>query len=234
MKNKYFFIITISFICSMLLSLASEGLKDKKNLNIELDKKKNILQSIGIETVGLSSEMIITKFNFNIKEQVINIDGMIVNDILHKDLEKNINRRSGDTEYYNENNKYFPLFISETMNSIILPISGKGLWSSLFGYVAINSKNYSTVNGITFYAHGETPGLGAEISKDWFKSNFVGKDIYKDGNLVSVRVTKAGMANKSSSYEVDGISGATITSNGVEELLKRDLKKYEPYFNRNK
>jgi Na+-transporting NADH:ubiquinone oxidoreductase subunit C len=234
MKNKYFFIITISFICSMLLSLASEGLKDKKNLNIELDKKKNILQSIGIETVGLSSEMIITKFNFNIKEQVINIDGMIVNDILHKDLEKNINRRSGDTEYYNENNKYFPLFISETMNSIILPISGKGLWSSLFGYVAINSKNYSTVNGITFYAHGETPGLGAEISKDWFKSNFVGKEIYDGGTLVSVRVAKAGMANKSSSYEVDGISGATITSNGVEELLKRDLKKYEPYFNRNK
>ena len=234
MKNKYFFIITISFICSMLLSLASEGLKDKKNLNIELDKKKNILQSIGIETVGLSSEMIISKFNFNIKEQVINIDGMIVNDILHKDLEKNINRRSGDTEYYNENNKYFPLFISETMNSIILPISGKGLWSSLFGYVAINSKNYSTVNGITFYAHGETPGLGAEISKDWFKSNFVGKEIYNGGTLVSVRVAKAGMANKSSSYEVDGISGATITSNGVEELLKRDLKKYEPYFNRNK
>jgi Na+-transporting NADH:ubiquinone oxidoreductase subunit C len=234
MKNKYFFIITVSFICSMLLSLASEGLKDKKNLNIELDKKKNILQSIGIETVGLSSEMIISKFNFNIKEQVINIDGMIVNDILHKDLEKNINRRSGDTEYYNENNKYFPLFISETMNSIILPISGKGLWSSLFGYVAINSKNYSTVNGITFYAHGETPGLGAEISKDWFKSNFVGKEIYDGGTLVSVRVAKAGMANKSSSYEVDGISGATITSNGVEELLKRDLKKYEPYFNRNK
>tara|TARA_B110000438_G_scaffold24043_1_gene22174 strand:- start:401 stop:1105 length:705 start_codon:yes stop_codon:yes gene_type:complete len=234
MKNKYFFIITVSFICSMLLSLASEGLKDKKNLNIELDKKKNILQSIGIETIGLSSEMIISKFNFNIKEQVINIDGMIVNDILHKDLEKNINRRSGDTEYYNENNKYFPLFISETMNSIILPISGKGLWSSLFGYVAINSKNYSTVNGITFYAHGETPGLGAEISKDWFKSNFVGKEIYNGGTLVSVRVAKAGMANKSSSYEVDGISGATITSNGVEELLKRDLKKYEPYFNRNK
>jgi Na+-transporting NADH:ubiquinone oxidoreductase subunit C len=234
MKNKYFFIITVSFICSMLLSLASEGLKDKKNLNIELDKKKNILQSIGIETVGLSSEMIISKFNFNIKEQVINIDGMIVNDILHKDLEKNINRRSGDTEYYNENIKYFPLFISETMNSIILPISGKGLWSSLFGYVAINSKNYSTVNGITFYAHGETPGLGAEISKDWFKSNFVGKEIYDGGTLVSVRVAKAGMANKSSSYEVDGISGATITSNGVEELLKRDLKKYEPYFNRNK
>mgnify|MGYP006084391831 FL=1 len=234
MKNKYFFIITVSFICSMLLSLASEGLKDKKNLNIELDKKKNILQSIGIETIGLSSEMIISKFNFNIKEQVINIDGMIVNDILHKDLEKNINRRSGDTEYYNENSKYFPLFISETMNSIILPISGKGLWSSLFGYVAINAKNYSTVNGITFYAHGETPGLGAEISKDWFKSNFVGKEIYNGGTLVSVRVAKAGMANKSSSYEVDGISGATITSNGVEELLKRDLKKYEPYFNRNK
>lgn len=233
MKNKYVFIITVSFICSMLLSLVSEGLKDKKNLNIELDKKKNILESIGIQASDFSSEKVEIEFNNNIKERVVNFNGFIEN-ILHEDLNKIINRQTGDTEYFYGSDKYLPLFESTTMSSLIIPISGKGLWSSLFGYIAISSKDYSSVNGITFYAHGETPGLGAEITKPWFKSSFKGKEIFKNGVLTSIDVAKSGLADKTSLYEVDGISGATITSKGVEELLKRDLSKYEPYFSRKK
>ena len=70
------------------------------------------------------------------------------------------------------------MFLSETMNAIIVPISGKGLWSSLYGYFAIDKNNFSTVKGITFYKHGETPGLGAEITKEWFKSSFIGCLLY--------------------------------------------------------
>ena len=106
------------------------------------------------------------------------------------------------------------------------------MWSSLFGYFAIDADNFSTVQGITFYAHGETPGLGAEISKEWFQSNFIGKEVYDEGELLSIRVTKPGLAN--GLYEVDGISGATITSNGVTTLLKRDLGRYKNYFIKNK
>ena len=95
-------------------------------------------------------------------------------------------------------------------------------------------KNYSTVKGITFYEHGETPGLGAEISKDWFKSSFIGKEIFLDNKLISVNVSRAGKADKKNIYEVDGISGATITGRGVETLLRRDLLRYEPYLRNNK
>ena len=120
------------------------------------------------------------------------------------------------------------------MNAFILPISGKGLWSSLYGYFAIDNKNYSTVKGITFYQHGETPGLGAEIAKDWFKSSFIGKEIYSDNNIKSILVLKAGQADPDNLYEVNGISGATITGRGVEVLLKRDLLRYENYFRNNR
>ena len=114
-----------------------------------------------------------------------------------------------------------------------MPISGKGLWSSLFGYFALDADNYSTVKGITFYAHAETPGLGAEISKKWFQDNFVNKEIYEKNNLKSISVAK-GKADENSKYEVDGISGATITSNGVTTLLSRDLRRYEPYLYKNR
>ena len=100
----------------------------------------------------------------------------------------------------------------------------------MYGYFAIDTHNLSTVKGITFYAHGETPGLGAEISKEWFQLNFIGKEIYSRKELLSIKVTKPGLADKNNLHEVDGISGATITSNGVTALLKRDLERYKPYF----
>ena len=84
--------------------------------------------------------------------------------------------------------------------------------------------------GITFYAHKETPGLGGEVEKPWFQNNFVGKRfIDENGNLVGIKVVK-GKADPNSQYEVDGISGATITSKGLEYFLVDDLKKYEPFF----
>ena len=76
--------------------------------------------------------------------------------------------------------------------------------------------------------------MGAEISAEWFQSNYIEKEIYSGEDLLSIKVAKAGMADKNNLYEVDGISGATITSNGVTTLLKRDLVRYEPYFIKNK
>ena len=81
---------------------------------------------------------------------------------------------------------------------------------------------------------GSSSGFGGEVSKKWFQNNFVGKEIYDDNILKSIVVAKAGLADSENLYEVDGISGATITSNGVTEFLKRDLKRYEKYFTQNK
>ena len=107
-----------------------------------------------------------------------------------------------------------------------IPISGKGLWGTMFGYFSIESDG-ATAKGITFYAHKETPGLGGEEDKAWFQNNFIGKKfINEKGDLIGIKVVK-GKADPSSDYEVDGISGATITSKGLESFLVEDLKKYE-------
>ena len=234
MKNKYVFILTITIICSLLLSLASEGLKERKNKNIEIDKKRNILTAIGIDTDNFSILDIDQYFVDNIDTLIISLDGDIIDNLSITDLNEIENKQNGEVKYYNNNKEFLPLYNERKENVIIIPISGKGLWSSLFGYFAIDANNLSTVKGIAFYAHGETPGLGAEISSEWFQLSFVGKEIYSGKELLSIKVTKSGLADKNNLYEDDGISGATIPSRGVTELLKRDLQRYEPYFIRNK
>ena len=164
---------------------------------------------------------------------IIDPNGKINNTLTISDLNAIENNRTGEVKYFSDDIEYLPMYKDNSKNVVVLPISGKGLWSTLFGYFAIDSNNYSTVRGITFYKHKETPGLGGEVSKKWFQSNFIGKEIYKSNSLNSVKVAKAGYADKNSLYEVDGISGATITSNGVTTFLLRDLKRYEKYFMRN-
>ena len=113
-------------------------------------------------------------------------------------------------------------------DAYVIPIEGYGLWDLMKGYVALDL-DLNTVKGISFYEHKETPGLGARVEEDWFKDNFKGKKILDErGNLVSITVAK-GKAPESP-HQVDGISGATLTGDGINEFLKSDLERYEPYF----
>jgi Na+-transporting NADH:ubiquinone oxidoreductase subunit C len=120
------------------------------------------------------------------------------------------------------------------LQGIALPVAGKGLWSTLFGYIALGP-DLDTVLGIQFYKHGETPGLGGEVEKEWFTNNFVGKKIRNvDGEIIGIKVLKGKVdySKEDAIHQVDGISGATVTSNGVTVFLKDDLKRYEPYLNK--
>jgi Na+-transporting NADH:ubiquinone oxidoreductase subunit C len=234
MKNKYVFILTVTVVCSFLLSLAAEGLRELYAKNVEVDKKKNILRAIGLDIDSFTIPDIDKYFNDNIDTLIVDILGNVIYEISILDLDEIENKQTGEIQYFYDNKEYLPLYNETINNVLILPISGKGLWSSLYGYFAIDANNYSTVKGITFYAHGETPGLGAEISKKWFQNNFIGKEIYSiNNNLESITVMK-GKASIDNKYQVDGISGATITSNGVTTLLKRDLERYQPYFINNR
>ena len=106
------------------------------------------------------------------------------------------------------------------------------MWSTLYGFFAIEPDG-RTVKGITFYKHKETPGLGGEVDKEWFQNNFIGKKfVDQNDNLVGIKVLKGKVDRNSSTayYKVDGISGATITSKGLEKFLLDDLKKYDPFF----
>jgi Na+-transporting NADH:ubiquinone oxidoreductase subunit C len=228
-KNSYvfFFAAVVTITCSILLATAANLLKERQQENIALDKQKNILASAGFGSAEMQRAEILKLYNENIRSKVIDKSGQEVSDkkVEQLDPKKDVN--------------LLPLYYAEQDGKVlayIVPISGKGLWSTIYGYLALEN-DLNTVKGITFYKHGETPGLGGEIEKDWFKDNFKGKKILSpDGQLVSVTVVKGKVAEKYSGEEadhyVDGISGSTLTGKGLNKFLKKDLEIYEPYFSK--
>jgi Na+-transporting NADH:ubiquinone oxidoreductase subunit C len=101
----------------------------------------------------------------------------------------------------------------------------------LFGFISIGDDG-NTVKGITFYKHKETPGLGGEVDKKWFQNNFIGKEIFNNDDLVSIKIAKGvstALPEKDWNHAVDGITGATMTSQGLTNFLLRDLQRYENF-----
>jgi len=225
-------------VVSLLLALTSTQLKNLQEFNIELDKKKNILKCIGKDLSLMNADAIFKEYKSNISNIILNSNGDIAANIASENLESVPNKSTGEVKYFLNNIEYLPAYKSSNPEAFIIPISGKGLWSTLFGYFALEM-DLNTVIGITFYKHGETPGLGGEVEKKWFQNNFVGKKIFNQtGELVSIKVVKGKVNDvyfgEALNHGVDGISGATITSRGVSYFLKRDLLKYEQYLKNNR
>ncbi len=214
------FTTIITVILGLGLSYTADSLRERQILNEELDIKKNILSVLGYkQDTPWTNEEVQSLYDSNINEIRIDEVGLVLDEV----------DKSGNFAYTiyqsSENNE---------VTGYAIPIAGKGLWGTMYGYFAIEP-DAETVKGITFYKHKETPGLGAEVDKDWFKNNFIGKKLTdKNGELVSIEVVK-GYVSKTDPdalHKVDGISGATITGTGLTTFLKSDLEKYEPYFAR--
>jgi len=224
---------TIGFACIMvilvaaLLASTSIQLTPLQDRNIELEKKQNILQSVGVYLDRDASEASYSKF---IKEElVLDINGNILegsafNIDLGDELKKDINDQK------------FPLYISmleDSSKCFIIPLRGKGLWGPIWGYLALKD-DINTVYGAVFAHKSETPGLGAEINQGFFQEPFRDKKIFNENNeFVSIKVIKGG-APEGSIHGVDGISGGTITSDGVTDMLKERVGRYLPYLERNR
>ena len=231
------FVMVVAFMSSLLLAFIAMSLKPKMDYNVVLDKKKSILRSIDINVVGLTPNELDEKYNLHIEEIVVNSSGSIVDDIMLSDIIWVEDKGTGTTNYIykttNEElvNEYYPIYKTSNPNGYIIPISGKGLWSTLKGYFAIAEDKNSTM-GIVFYEHGETPGLGAEVDKPWFQNQFKidrGKKIFNaKKDLVSINVNKKKNTD-GKPHEVDGITGATVTADGVTKFLKRDLNRYKNF-----
>ena len=212
------FTMIVTVILGLGLSVTADSLRDRQELNEELDIKKNILSVLGFgKNKEWSNDEVQSLYDENIREIIINSSGEKLEGIIPAD------------------NSVYTIYESHENNrtsGYAIPISGKGLWGTMYGYFAIEP-DASTVKGITFYKHKETPGLGAEVDKNWFKNNFIGKKLVDiEGSLVSIEVVKGYVSDTdpNAMHKVDGISGATITGKGVTTFLKSDLEKYEPYF----
>lgn len=252
------FAIIMVVIVGGLLAVVSMGLKPKQQANIENEKMQNILQSIGIkETDGITREEAGKAFNsFITRRLTINYNGEILSDKsisdpidpkdkldafnidLRKEYSKFIkpimNKTKGNKELFIENLKnskdiHFPIFVCEHNGSkyYVVSTSGKGLWDDIWGYLCIQSDG-KTLNGSVFSHKGETPGLGTKITEDWFQDQFVGKIIAKDNEFLPISVLKPGATLNE--HQVDGISGATFTGVGVQEMLSRNLIVYYNFF----
>ena len=221
------FALIVTLVCSLLLASAATFLKPRQQENIELDIKKNILKSAGIikPDQDYSRKDILKLYSDNITAFVLDKNGDFVSDKRPEDLNPKFDK------------DLYPIYEwknNDQIKSYIIPISGKGLWSTLYGYLAIEPDG-STIKGITFYKHGETPGLGGEVEKQWFTDNFISKKIINDQNeLVSITIVRGKVKDQIPEDEqyhyVDGISGATLTGRGVTRFLKTNLKEYEPFF----
>ena len=202
-------------IVAFLLAFVSSSLKSIQNANIENDTKKQILSAINVTDVK-DADAEFAKYE--VKDMLVQADGTLA-------------------AYEGEFNTSFKGEIAENRLHVfeckvdgatkyILPIYGAGLWGPIWGYVALNDDK-DTVFGVYFNHAGETPGLGAEITTPKFQAPFVGKKVLENDE-VGLSVVKAGKVAKPD-YEVDGISGGTITSQGVDAMLKDCLKLYKPF-----
>jgi|TARA_B100001765_G_scaffold19830_1_gene11382 Na+-transporting NADH:ubiquinone oxidoreductase subunit C len=229
-SNRYtlFFVFIITVILGTLLSVTKENLKVKQEDNLRADVNKTILRSLEFkeeENNPWSNEKVEEIFNNSIVGLCVDSEGNKIDNVILEeiDIEKDIER--------------LPVYlkvIEGKLEGIAIPVAGKGLWSTLFGYIALEP-DLDTVLGIQFYKHGETPGLGGEVEKEWFTENFIGKKIRNvEGEIIGIKVLKGKVddSKEDAIHQVDGISGATVTSNGVTIFLKDDLKRYEAYLNK--
>jgi len=233
-KNSYTFgfAAIMVIVVAVILSGTSIILKDAQYSNVELEKKQNILRSVG---VNVNRDQAAIEYPVYIKEElVLNHLGEIINNLsafdvdLSKEVKKSI-VEDDENIPLEERTSLLPLYISEVEGETkyIIPLRGKGLWGPIWGFISFNA-DLNTVFAAVFDHKAETPGLGAEINTSLFQNVFQGKTIFEKGEFVSIFVQKGG--SNGDIHKVDGISGGTITSDGVTDMLNERLKRYLPYF----
>jgi Na+-transporting NADH:ubiquinone oxidoreductase subunit C len=227
-SNLYIIIYAaiITTVCGGLLAVASEGLKDKQQANIELEQKSNILSAVMDLPKGSNIEEL---YATKVKSFVVDANGKVVEGKQAKDIvvlaeyKKPADQRL--LPVYEFRNETQP----DKVDFVVLPVFGFGLWDNIWGFVALQ-EDLSTVQGVKFQHKGETPGLGARISSDDIQLRFKGKSIYDKDVLVSVTMMKGeGLDYSTEPNKVDGMSGATLTAKGVNNMIADYLKLYENY-----
>ncbi|MCC8144830.1 MAG: NADH:ubiquinone reductase (Na(+)-transporting) subunit C [Tannerellaceae bacterium] len=199
-------------LVAVVLAFTAQSLKSLQETNEKNDKRQQILRSINIDA-GDNAE---AKYNEYIKEAfLVNINGQKVNgDAFDVEASKAFSE------------EIFPVFVAEVdgQTKYILAMYGAGLWGPIWGYLSVDSDK-NTIYGADFSHQGETPGLGAEITRGDFSYQFHGKKLFRDGEFRSVAVVKPGKVDPRRDF-VDGVSGGTITSQGVESMLYDSLRGY--------
>jgi Na+-transporting NADH:ubiquinone oxidoreductase subunit C len=239
-SNTYIilFSIILTIVLGGLLSLASVGLKPAQDEQVELDTKKKILGAVmDISSVKDPKELL-ALYEKKVQSLVVDYKGDVVttdkkgNPITAEKVNIQKNYRFPKEE------RLYPIFkfMSESndgeVEAYIFPMFGAGLWDWISGYLAVET-DLNTIKGVAFDHKQETPGLGARITSEVVQGRFVGKKIYdQSGKLMAVEMVKGEGNQGLTAHQVDGMSGATLTGKGVNQMLKNYLSYYEAYINK--
>jgi Na+-transporting NADH:ubiquinone oxidoreductase subunit C len=214
------FAVVLCVVCSLLLTAASSGLRPWQERNALIDRHRNVLRAAGLleEERSYSAADVERLYRDRIRELQVDPVGRI--------LEEADPGKSADG---------LPIYLSvegDEIRGYVVPIDSKGLWGPIQGYLALD-RDGATVKGFAVYQHAETPGLGGEIEKRWFRDNWVGKKIVtREGTFVSVGIAKGRaeevIAKEKQPNYVDGISGATLTGKYLSAGIRDTLSRYEP------
>ena len=215
----------LCFVCSMVVSFAAVNLKSIQEVNKAIDKQKNILQVAGVYHEGIDVNKTFSSFqplvvDLNSGKFTDKFDPSIFDDkkaaqdpLLSVSLEN-------DPASIGRRTNYATIYLLKkddgSLDKIILPIHGYGLWSTLYGFIALED-NLNDIFGLQFYQHAETPGLGAEVDNPKWKSQWKGKKLNNENGELMIQVAKT---QKYKDHHIDALAGATLTSNGVDNLVK--------------
>ncbi len=244
--KPFYSVLILAFVCSALVAGAAVGLRPLQDANKTLDQKKNILyaanlyqENVPVDDLFANIETRIIELSsgkFVSEEQLDPASYNQVKAALTKQYSLALSK-DADVANLGRIEKYSFVYLvkqNNTIDQIILPVRGKGLWSTMYAYVALSS-DLNTIKGVSFYEHGETPGLGGEIeNKSWQKS-WQGKRVYNDQQTPVVALIKGKVDTKSTKapFQIDGLSGATLTANGVSNLMEFWFGDhgFKPFFN---
>lgn len=224
----------VCIICSILVSGSAVLLKDRQEDNRIIDRQKKVLAVAGIiDSKGkLSRAEVRNLFDKNIRARVVNLKtGMYMDEMDSSSFNQKKAAKNPETSRVAPDNLskvrrlphnalVYQVIVENQVDMVIIPIEGMGLWSTLYGYLALG-RDANTIQGIIYYDHGETPGLGGEVDNEKWKSRWKGRQAFDKEGKPAIHLIKgvAGSA-KDDPYAIDGLSGATMTSRGVTNMMK--------------
>ena len=221
--NKMIIPLIACIACAVIVSVTAVSVRPEQNLNIENEKKLKILAAAGIVTDEVEKEFskIETLYVDFASNQLVQVENNYDHIKASASVEaSSIVPKDQDIAILKRRENIAPIYVwysdEEQIQKVVLPIRGYGLWGTLYGYISLDA-DLNTVKGIEYYDHKETPGLGGEVDNPVWKSDWNGKKIYDTSGEVILYVTKG---PSSEDYEIDGISGATLTSNGVTNMIR--------------
>ena len=240
-KNTLIVALSLCLVSAIIVSVAAVSLKPLRLANKELDRNKNILIAAGLfkkdtrdsEIDGLFKKFEIRLVDFQ-QKRLLRVEEVAA---LGIDVSSYSQRRAAkdplrsvelttaeDIASISRRARYSVAYLlkeGDDIATIVLPIHGYGLWSTLYGFIALKG-DLNTVSGITFYEHQETAGLGGEVDNPSWKAVWVGKQIYAGNGDVALRVMKGPVDpnSRNAIHQVDGLSGASLTSRGVQNLIR--------------